>query len=132
MKKTTNFLGIIVVSTIICLTQASCIIIGFDDDSNPFFKDDSKPYLKVVNNNDLPITMVGIEFIENISSYYGYSFTDLNIPKGKSETFPLEPYHQPYNAEVTVYFGDLYSYKELRFETRKTTTATLNVNGILE
>ena len=132
MKKIISLLGIIVVSTIIYLTQASCIVIGFGDASNPFLKDKSKPYLKVVNNYNLPITMVDIEFIENISSYNGYTFTDLNITNGKSETFSLEPYHQPYNAEVTVYFGDLYSYKELRFETGKTTTATLNVNSILE
>jgi len=132
VKKTINLLGIIVVSTIICLTQASCIVIGFEDDSNPFLKDDSKPYLKVVNKYELPITKVYIDFIENVSSYGSYPFVDLNIPKGKSETLPLEPYHKPYSAEIIVYFGDMYSYKELKFNPGKTTTATLNVNGILE
>ena len=132
MKKTINLLGIIVILTIICLTQASCIVIGLEDDSNPFFKNNSKPYLKVVNKYDLPITQVGISFIENVSSYGDYFFAELNIQKGKSETLPLEPYNKPYSAEVIVYFGDMYSYKELRFDTGATTTATLNVNGILE
>jgi hypothetical protein len=128
--KRLNLLGIIVVLTIICLTQASCFI-EFDN-SNENSNKDSKPYLKVVNKYNLPITTVHIEFIENVSSYSGYSFADLNIPKDKSKTFPLEPYNKPYNAEVTVYFGDMYSYKELRFDKGVTTTATLNVNGILE
>jgi len=132
VKKTINLLRIIVVSTIICLTQASCIVIGFEDDSNPFLKDKSKPYLKVVNNHDLPITKVYIDLFENVFTFNGYILEDLNITKGKSETFPLEPYNKPYSAEVTVYFGDMYSYKELRFETGATTTATLNINGILE
>ena len=120
MKKTINLLRIIVVSTIIFITQASCNVNA------------SIPYLKVVNKYDLPITVVSIKFIENVSSHGDYPFVDLNIQKGKSETLPLEPYHKPYNAEVTVYFGDLYSYKELKFNPGATTTATLNVNGILE
>ena len=63
--------------------------------------------MKVVNKYDLPITRVYIEFIDIYR--HDYSF-ELNIPKGKSETLPLESYHKPYNAEVIVYFGDMYSY----------------------
>jgi hypothetical protein len=122
VKKIINLWGIIVVSAILCLTQASCIVFGG--------LDTSRPHLKIVNNYDLPINAVGMNFIENVSP--DYSFIDINITKGKSETFPLESYHEPYSAEVIVYFGGMYSYKELRFETGVITTATLNVNGILE
>ena len=123
MKKTINLLGIIVVSMIICLTQASCIVFGGEDETRSYFK--------IVNNYDLPITYISISFIEKIS-YDGYIFDELNIPKGKSETYSLEPYDKPYNAEVNVFFGDMYSIKELRFNPGKTTTATLNEDGILE
>jgi hypothetical protein len=132
VKKTINLLEIIFVSTIICLTQASCIVFGFDDDTNPFSKDNSKPYLKVANTHDLPITKVSIKFIERLYYYDEYIFDGLNIPKGKSETLPLETLDKPYNAEVIVFFGDMYSYKEFSFNNGKTTTAILNVNGILE
>jgi len=64
---------------------------------------------------------------------------ELNIPKGKSKTYSIDSYFTipdsysaPYSAEVIVYFGDMYSYKELKFVPRKTSTVTLNVNGILE
>ena len=128
MKKTIYLLGIIVVSTIICLTQASCSL----------FDDLSIPRLKVVNKYDLPINRVSMKII--IGDFFSneYLIGENNILKGKSETFSLDSYtfldtySTPYNAEVIVYFGDLYSYKELRFKTGATTTATLNVNGILE
>jgi hypothetical protein len=119
MKK--SIIGIIVVSMIICLTQVSCTMA------------DVKPYLKVVNKHNLPITGIHITFIENVFPPHNeYGIINLNIPKGKSETFSLEHYDRPYNAEVFVFFGDLHSYKELRFVTGETTTATLNINGILE
>jgi hypothetical protein len=124
VKKTINLLGIIIVSTILCLMQASCIVFGFEDDDDPI------PYLKVVNKHDLPITKVDIKSID--SYRYDYTFIELNIQKGKSETFPLVSNNASYSAEVTVYFGDFYSFKELKFVPRKTSTATLNVNGILE
>jgi len=131
MKKTVNLLGIIVVSTIICLTQVSCSM----------FEDKLIPRLKVVNKHDLPITRVDINIISDNDTYDYCDFGELNINKGKSETFSLETYNNEpnngfyyysYSAEVIVYFGDMYSYKELSFKSGKTTTATLNVNGILE
>jgi len=126
VKKTINLLRIIVVSTIICLTLASCII--FVDPDND--QDEEQPsYLKVVNKYDLPIHQVYIKFIDIYRWDYSFMF---NIPRGKSETFLLEPYSAPYSAEVIVFFGDMYSYKELKFTSGATTTATLNVNGILE
>jgi hypothetical protein len=131
VKKTINLLGIIVVSTIICLTQVSCSM----------FDDYLIPRLKVVNKYDLPITRIDINIISDNNTYDYCNFGELNIKKGKSETFSLESYHNEssngfyyysYSAEVIVYFGDMYSYKELCFNSGKTTTATLNVNGILE
>jgi len=131
MKKTVNLLGIIVVSTIICLTQVSCSM----------FEDKLIPRLKVMNKHDLPITRVDINIISDNDTYDYCDFGELNIKKGKSEIFSLEPYHNEssnkfyyysYSAEVIVYFGDMYSYKELSFNSGKTTTATLNINGILE
>jgi len=128
VKKTIKLLEIIVVSTIICLTQASCSM----------FDDLLIPRLKVVNKYDLPITKVGMKIIIGDFSSKEYTFEELNIPKGKSKTFTLDSYFffdsysAPYSAEVIVYFGDMYSYKELRFNDGRTTTATLNVNGILE
>ena len=89
--------------------------------------------MKVVNKHDLPITKASIKFIESVPySYDNYTFEGFNIPKGKSETLPLGPLDKSYNAEVTVYFGDMYFYKEIKFVPRKTSTVTLNVNGILE
>jgi len=118
VKKTINRGFSIIVSTIICLTQASCIVF-----------EDLNTYLKMENKYDLPITQVGINLIENDFSYI---IMDLNIPKGKSENISLMPYHESYSAEVIVYFGDMYSFNEFGFNKSKTTTATLNVNGILE
>jgi hypothetical protein len=130
VKKTINLLGIIVVSTILCLTQASCIEFGFEDDPEQYSKNDSIPYLKVVNKHDLPISKVEIKSIDNYR--YDYTFSELDIQKGKSETFPLVSNNASYSAEVIVYFGDKYSYKEIKLVQRRTTTVTLNVNGILE
>jgi len=105
------------------------------------FDEYSTPRLKVVNNYDLPITKVDIKIISENDTYDYCAFGELNIKKGKSETFSLESYNnEPYNGlsfysystEVIVYFGDMYSIKELSFRTGKITTATLNVNGILE
>jgi hypothetical protein len=122
VRKTINLLGIIVVSTIICLTQASCSI--FDDYLNP--------RLRVVNKYNLPITRVSMKIVSDNIVYDENFIRDPIIAKGKSETFSLESYPTPYSAEVIVYFGDMYSYKELSFNSGRTTTATLNVNGILE
>ena len=131
MKKTINLLRIIVVSTIISLMQVSCSM----------FEDTLIPRLKVVNKHDLPITRVDINIISDNDTYDYCDFVELNIKNGKSETFSLETYNNgssngfyyySYSAEVIVYFGDKYSYKELSFNSGKTTTATLNVNGILE
>jgi len=129
LKKTKYFPVIIFVIINVCLIQASCIVIGSDVEL--------KPYLKVVNNYDIPITGVTIQFLDAVFSHDGeisdsYSIIGLNIPKGKSETFTLEHYHKPYNAEVFVFFGDMHSYKEFSFNMGKTATAVLNVDGILE
>jgi hypothetical protein len=132
VKKTSNLLGIIAVSTILCLTQISCIAFDYSNEKDYYETENqyAETYLKVVNNHELPITKVDIDFIAGYRYYE--TFTALNIPSEKSETFFLILWDDLYSAEVIVYFGDMYSYKELKFNPGRTTTATLNVNGILE
>ena len=90
------------------------------------------PSLKVVNKYHLPITEIAIGGATgiNASRYYDY-YIKVNIPKGKSNTFELD-YLDSLEAYIKVSCESEYDIKIVKLTVGKTTTVTLNENGILK
>ena len=82
MKSFTKLVGITISMALIGLSAFGC---GKND----------PPKLKVVNENDRPITFISI-------GTYGTEYKDLNITKGKSEVFIINDvtYNQNCNIEI--------------------------------
>jgi len=120
-----RFLGLLI---IVSLFLSGCFI-QFGDES-PFFVDD-RPSLKVVNRYHQPIDVVTVyEATDGGPSIY-YHYIELNITKGKSDTFKLD-YTSSLDAYTKVSYGSEYDVKIVRLTVGNTTTVTLNENGILE
>ena len=92
---------------------------------------DGSPSFIVVNNYDQAIRYMTIGFLEP-GFDFTYVFEKLNFTKGTSKKQYLERFDNPFNAEVTVWFGNEYDFNEYRFAPNETTVITLNENGILE
>ena len=88
--------------------------------------DVKEPSLQVENQYHRPIDRVGII---NIPSYIYYE--NLNITEGNSEIFETN-IKNSFEADVIVWFESEYDIKAAGFTPGKTTTVTLNENGILE
>jgi hypothetical protein len=89
------------------------------------------PSLKVVNQYHQPINEITIfEIMVDGSMIYNY-YANLNITEGNSKTFEVYS-NNSFEADVEVSFESGYDIKATRFTMGKTTTVTLNENGILE
>ena len=113
---------VIVAFSIITMAFAGCEIDSLDD------------YVSfiVVNKYDQAIRRMTIRLLEPGFPVSTYVFDNENYTKGKSKVEYLEKSKKPFNAEVTVWFGDEYDFKDYSFAPGETTVIILNDKGILE
>jgi len=118
----------LVLLIIVTMTFCGCIIeIG----ERSYLKGSESPYLKIVNQYHRPINEITIFKITAADSRTYNYFGNLNITKGNSGTFDIYG-NNAFEADIKVSFGSEYDIKQVSFSAGKTTTVTLNENGILE
>ena len=91
-----------------------------------------EPSLEIVNQYYQPISEIQIfENTPEVLIIYNH-FKKLKITQGKTKVLKLYYTNESFDAEIKVSFGDEYDITSVRFNPGKTTTVTLNENGILE
>ena len=85
--------------------------------------------LKVLNQNDGPITQVKVEIPGRTNEDI---FQDLNITKGNSQVFVLNIWADDVGTNVDINYQGGYARGSVRFSGGKTTTITLTDDGSIK
>jgi len=115
MKNIIKFLGIITITVIIGLVFSGC------------GEEPTTCTLKVVNQNDKPITYVS-------NHHYKFHWENLNIIKGTSKTFACKGFYNSH-MDIAIGFGNPTTFvviENVFFAEGKETTVTLTASGQLE
>ena len=87
---------------------------------------------RIVNQYQQPISEIQMFEISSEGLVHWFYYGNLNITQGDSQVFELGYFLNPFTVDIKVSFDSEYDVKTTRFTSGRTTTLTLNENGILE